>query len=99
MPIKAVIWDIGGVIMRTEDLKPRDQLAADLGVTRDYLNELIFGGKQGTRAQRGELTQKEIWDYARSELNLNSWRIPQSTRALFRRRCSGHRFSRFHPFP
>ena len=30
MAIKAVIWDIGGVIARTEDLVPRDQLAAAL---------------------------------------------------------------------
>ena len=42
MPIKAIIWDIGGVIARTEDLRPRDQLAADLGVTRDHLNNLFF---------------------------------------------------------
>jgi len=70
--IKAVIWDIGGVIMRTEDLGPRDQLAADLGVTRDYLNNLVFGGKLGTRAQKGELTQRELWDYVRSQLKLGS---------------------------
>jgi len=70
MNIKAVIWDIGGVIMRTEDLGPRDQLAADLGVTRAYLNNLVFGGKLGTRAQKGELTQKELWDDVRSKLKL-----------------------------
>ena len=83
MPIKAVIWDIGGVIMRTEDLNPRDQLAADLGVTRDYLNEIIFGGEQGARAQRGELTQKEIWDYARSELNLGTGEYPDLRERFF----------------
>ena len=51
MPIKAVIWDIGGVIARTEDLAPRDQLAQELGVTRDRLNYLFFSGPEGTRAQ------------------------------------------------
>ena len=70
MPIKSVIWDIGGVIMRTEDPVPRAELAAELGVTREYLNELVFGGEQGTRAQIGEINQQEIWDYVRSELKL-----------------------------
>jgi len=70
MPIKAVIWDIGGVIMRTEDQAPRAELAAELGVTREYLNELVFGGEQGTRAQTGEINRQELWDYVRSKLNL-----------------------------
>ena len=47
MAIKAVIWDIGGVIARTDDLVPRDQLAAALGVTRDHLNYLFFSGPEG----------------------------------------------------
>lgn len=83
MLIKAVIWDIGGVIMRTEDFNPRDQLAAELGVTREYLNDLVFGGEQGTRAQTGELTQKEIWDYARSELDLDSGEYPNLRERFF----------------
>jgi epoxide hydrolase-like predicted phosphatase len=70
MPIKVVIWDIGGVIMRTEDQAPRAELAAELGITRAYLNELVFGGEQGRRAQIGEINQQEIWDYVRSELQL-----------------------------
>lgn len=70
MPIKAVIWDIGGVIMRTEDQAPRAELAAELGVTREYLNELVFEGEQGMRAQIGEINRMELWDYVRSELKL-----------------------------
>ena len=70
MPIKAVIWDIGGVMMRTEDQAPRAELAEELGVTRAYLNELVFEGQQGTRAQIGEISRMELWDYVRSELQL-----------------------------
>ena len=83
MDIKAVIWDIGGVIMRTEDLGPRDQLAADLGVTRAYLNGLVFGGEQGTRAQIGELSQTELWDYVRRELKLNPDEYPDVRERFF----------------
>ena len=70
MPIKAVIWDIGGVIARTEDLAPRDQLAAELGVTRDHLNCIFFSGPDGTRAQNGEISRAELISLARSELGL-----------------------------
>lgn len=83
MPIKAVIWDIGGVLMRTEDAAPRAELAAELGVTRDYLVELVFGGEQGARAQKGELTQKEIWDYAREQLNLSDGAYPDLRERFF----------------
>jgi epoxide hydrolase-like predicted phosphatase len=70
MPIKAVIWDIGGVIARTENRIPRDQLAADLGVTRDDLNELFFAGPEGIRAQKGEITAEELMVYIRGQLDL-----------------------------
>ena len=70
MPIKAVVWDIGGVIARTEDRIPRDQLAVDLGVTRDDLNELFFSGPEGTRAQKGEITTEELMVYIRGQLDL-----------------------------
>ena len=83
MGIKAVIWDIGGVIMRTEDLGPRDQLAADLGVTRAYLNDLVFGGEQGTRAQHGELSQTELWEYVRRALRLEPGAYPDLRERFF----------------
>ena len=70
MPIKAVIWDIGGVIARTEDRVPRDELANELGVTREYLNELFFSGTEGTRAQKGEITTGELIVFIRGQLSL-----------------------------
>jgi epoxide hydrolase-like predicted phosphatase len=76
MPIKAVIWDIGGVIGRTEDRTPRSQLAADLGVSTEYLVRLIFGGEQGARAQLGEITVDELFQYVRKELRLAPGEFP-----------------------
>lgn len=70
MPIKAVIWDLGGVIARTEDRIPRDELAAEIGVTRKRLNYLFFSGPEGTRAQKGEITMDELIAFARAELGL-----------------------------
>ncbi len=83
MPIKAVIWDIGGVIARTEDLAPRDQLAAELGVTRDHLTYLFFSGPDGARAQTGEITRAELIAIARSELGLTPDEYPDLVDRFF----------------
>ncbi len=83
MPINAVIWDFGGVIIRTEDPASREQLIADLGVTRDYLSELTFSGEAGTRAQLGEITQAELWQHVRSELNLAPSEYPDLMKRFF----------------
>ena len=81
--IKAIVWDIGGVLMRTEDPTPRAELAAELGLRREELVELVFGGKQGRQAQIGALTQKELWDFVRSELKLESDDYPDLERRFF----------------
>jgi epoxide hydrolase-like predicted phosphatase len=87
MPIKAVLWDIGGVIGRTEDRTPRAQLAADLGVSTEYLVRLIFGGEQGARAQLGEITVEELFQYVREELKL----VPNEFPDLYERFFAGDR--------
>jgi epoxide hydrolase-like predicted phosphatase len=81
--IKAIVWDIGGVLMRTEDPTPRAELAAELGLRREELVELVFGGEQGRQAQIGALTQKELWDFVRSELKLESNDYPDLERRFF----------------
>ncbi len=83
MPIKAVIWDIGGVIARTEDPTPRDQLAADLGVSRAILNDLFFSGREGTRAQKGEITVDELIAYIRGKLELTPSEYPDLITRFF----------------
>jgi epoxide hydrolase-like predicted phosphatase len=83
MPIKAVIWDIGGVINRTEDPAPRDILASELGITRHRLNELFFSGPQGTRAQKGEISVAELIASIRKELNLGEGEYPDLVARFF----------------
>ncbi len=83
MPVKAIFWDLGGVISRTEDPAPRDQLASELGVTRDYLNHLFFSGPEGTRAQLGQVTIPELLVNIRRELNLKQGQYPNLVERFF----------------
>lgn len=62
--IKAIYFDIGGVIVRTEDKTPRTQLAAEFGLTYAEIDKIVFGGGfYGTaaRASIGALTEAAHW--------------------------------------
>jgi len=78
MTITAIIFDLGGVLLRTADFSPREQLAARLGMNRHELEEFIFGGESGNQAQRGAITVKEHWENLRQQLNYS----PQDFKAL-----------------
>jgi len=53
MTVKAVIWDVGGVLLRTVDPNPRQQLADRLGIQRRELEKLVFFGESGKLCQLG----------------------------------------------
>lgn len=53
--IRAVIWDLGGVIVRTEDLAPRDALARQLGLSRAEIEHIVFESDARFSAQLGEV--------------------------------------------
>ncbi len=60
MPIRAVIFDFGGVLMRTEDQSPRQELAARLGVTREQLYYHIFDSPSARQATLGEISAGQL---------------------------------------
>ena len=61
MTIKAVFFDLGGVIVRTEFQTPRQQLADRLGIDYDDLNKLVFDSDSSNRASVGEISSDEHW--------------------------------------
>jgi len=77
MIIEAVIFDFGGVLVRTEDRKPRTDLADRLGMTYDELNALIFDSQSAIQAMKGEITAKEHWDVVQNSLGLSEEEINQ----------------------
>ena len=61
MSIRAIIWDMGGVIVRTEDPAPRTALAQQFGLTRQAIEDLVFAGAWSDRATVGEIEIDELW--------------------------------------
>jgi len=61
MSIKAVFFDLGGVIVRTEFQTPREQLAERLGMEYEDLNRIVFDSDTGQRASIGEISSEDHW--------------------------------------
>jgi putative hydrolase of the HAD superfamily len=72
MKITTIIWDIGGVLERTEDLTPRQQLAERLGMTVDDLSHLIFGNSTEFRVQLGQISLDNHYHFVREQLGVRS---------------------------
>ena len=70
MIIRAVFWDLGGVLVRTEDHTTREYLAIRLGMSRTELENLVFAGDSGHRAQLGEINAEQHWQNLGSILGL-----------------------------
>jgi epoxide hydrolase-like predicted phosphatase len=61
MSIKAVVFDLGGVILRTEYQAPRQHLAERLGMEYDELVKIIFDSPTAQQATVGEVTAAQHW--------------------------------------
>lgn len=85
--IRAVIWDMGGVILRTEDPAPRLRLAQRLGIARADLERIVFESESAQLAQRGLITAEAHWLNLARQLNLP----PEELEAFERAFWSGDR--------
>jgi len=72
MVIGAIIFDLGGVLLRTVDLRPRQRLAARLGMSGLELDDMIFDRDSGYRAQKGEITARQHWENLRRQLSYSA---------------------------
>jgi epoxide hydrolase-like predicted phosphatase len=61
MSIKAVFFDLGGVIVRTEYQTPRQHLAERLGMEYDDLSRIVFDSPTAQQATVGEVTAEAHW--------------------------------------
>jgi epoxide hydrolase-like predicted phosphatase len=62
MSIRAIFFDLGGVIVRTEFEAPRQRLADRLGIDYDDLNKIVFDGDSHIKATIGEISSEQHWD-------------------------------------
>jgi epoxide hydrolase-like predicted phosphatase len=69
MKFRAVYFDMGGVIRRTEYEAPREHLAERLGIEYENLVRLVFNSETSRKASLGSLTAAEHWAAVVRKLN------------------------------
>lgn len=72
MPIKAIIWDMGGVLIRTADFGPRQKLAEEYGMTIQEIDTFVFGSEENNLQQLGKISYAEHWANIGQKLGLDS---------------------------
>jgi epoxide hydrolase-like predicted phosphatase len=61
MSIRAVFFDFGGVIQRTEFQAPRQHLGERFRMDYEDIDKLVFGSESARRASVGEITEDAHW--------------------------------------
>lgn len=69
MTIRAVYFDFGGVIVRTEQPEPRTKLADSLGLTYADIDKLVFENESSKQAGLGLVTEAQHWQNVARSLN------------------------------
>jgi epoxide hydrolase-like predicted phosphatase len=70
--VRAVIWDLGGVILRTLDWSRRSAWEDRLGLPRMQLTRLVFESDTSRRATIGQANDDEVWNSLARTLNLDA---------------------------
>jgi putative hydrolase of the HAD superfamily len=70
MPIRAVIFDYGGVVVQMKDETPRQQLVKRCGTDLDTLYAVVFESESARRGSRGEISFAEHWNYVCGQLGV-----------------------------
>lgn len=81
--IRAVIFDVGGVLVRTENHAPRAELERRLGLTPGASEQLVFNSEMGTKAQMGEITSAQLWAWVEESLGLDANGIREFRQEFF----------------
>jgi putative hydrolase of the HAD superfamily len=77
MSIHAVLFDIGGVLVRTEDLEPRRKWERRFGLPDWGLAKIVFESEAAVRATLGQAPEEAPWLAAAEKLNLSAGELAQ----------------------
>ena len=69
--IQAVVFDIGGVLIRTLDHTPRRRMEERFGLAPGDAEYIVFNSEGGLATQRGVFTEEQNWRRVQAELGLS----------------------------
>jgi len=81
--IRAIIFDFGGVLMRTATPLPRRKLEQRFGLPPDGASKLVFGSSLWDKAQLGRFNSAEFWAEVGRQLGLNAEELAEFRQAFW----------------
>ncbi len=78
--VRAVLFDFGGVLVRTEDRSGRRKWEARLGLPERGLEETVFNGEASQRASVGAAPESAVWQSVAERLGLNPAQLAELQR-------------------
>lgn len=83
MNIRAVFFDFGGVIQRTEYQAPRQQLAQRFGMEYDDIDKVVFNSPSAAQATVGAISETDHWKAVARKLKIREDEIGPVERDFF----------------
>jgi epoxide hydrolase-like predicted phosphatase len=80
MPIRAVIFDFGGVLVRTEDPSRRQNWEKYLDLPEGELSRVVFESEVADRSMVGKATESDVWKHVAATFGLNDDRLRELRR-------------------
>jgi putative hydrolase of the HAD superfamily len=80
---KTILWDVGGVILRTQDHQPRQKLASSFQLSEQQLAQIFFGDDDDLRVQKGFITAEQHFKNVAKKLNIKEANIPELKQQFF----------------
>jgi HAD superfamily hydrolase (TIGR01509 family) len=81
--VQALIFDYGGVLMRTADPAPRQELEQLFGLPPGGASRLVFGSPRWDEAQLGRIDSVEFWADVGQRLGLDAGKLEEFRRAFW----------------
>lgn len=82
--IRAVIWDMGGVIIRGSDGGvSRERLARRLGMERAALEDIVFNSEPSRLSLLGKITEAAAWENVGDLIGLHGEKLTQARKEFF----------------
>lgn len=72
MTIRAVFFDVGGVLIREENHDKRHEWEARLGLPREQVTHAVFDSEEAARAAVGEIPEEDLWKSVARRLGLRN---------------------------
>ncbi len=70
--LKAIIFDVGGVLIQTHNRIERDKWAMKFGLTPQEFENFIFNGESGRQAQLGQKSSTAHWQWLGEHFKLDT---------------------------